>query len=261
MMVVSSSLHRFFLLTTPFLVLLVTYSSAADDEGFSDMPGMNSDCPNFRCSSGMSPVPKSRSKFSSAGCGAMGGGMMMMGMGAGNEVYSPCCDLWHACYQTCGSSKKNCDDSFSKCSKQMCGSDEKCKESANLNGMMVGMGGCSKFNEGQYQACDCVVKDLVVTKRTDAIRYFYKRFSPENVDKARNLATKADSTSKMASLFKKLLVKYPDAIKTIEDPAQKRFEQMMDDTKKSGGDKTVTPDEEEMDDEEDDGMDHTTVEL
>ena len=37
---------------------------------------------------------------------------MMMGAGSGNEQYAACCDSWHACYQTCGASKKSCDEGF-----------------------------------------------------------------------------------------------------------------------------------------------------
>lgn len=70
-------------------------------------------CPRYSCGSGLSPVPKSRSvtKFTSeGGCAAMGsGGMMMMqpGKDGADKPYEQCCHQWHACYQICGSSKKN----------------------------------------------------------------------------------------------------------------------------------------------------------
>ena len=60
---------------------------------------------------------------------------------------------------------------------------------------------------------ECAKKSNVEEKRAAAIRGFYKKWSPENVDKADALAKKADSNGKMAALFRKLVTKYPKSIK------------------------------------------------
>jgi hypothetical protein len=70
------------------------------------------------------------------------------------------------------------------------------------------------------------------------------------VEKAKELAKKADSTTKMAGLFKKLLAKYPDAIQKIEDPQQAMYQKMMDEAKEKGG-----VEEEELVSEEQDDLD------
>jgi len=235
---------------------LITSVEGSDDNGGGtpnfDAFGGDKPCPAYRCSKGMTPVPKSRLKFTSKGCGAMGSGVMMMGMGSGNEKYSSCCDLWHACYQTCGASKQGCDDGFKQCSKVICGPDDDCVKSADLNTMMLNMGGCSVYDQAQYQACECVEKSKVEEKRADAIRYFYKKHAPDNVDKAKQLAKKADTTSKMAGLIKKLVAKYPKCIAKIQDPQQAMYERMMKESKKESDDgsanKKTTTDSTEEDD-------------
>jgi hypothetical protein len=112
------------------------------DFNFGDLGGMGKPCPNFRCSSGYTPVQKSRPKFTSPGCSAMGGGMMMMAAGDTPEKpFESCCDEWHACYQICGSSKKNCDDAFKTCSEAKCAPfGEECSKDANLSSMMMQLG-------------------------------------------------------------------------------------------------------------------------
>jgi hypothetical protein len=161
----------------------------------------------------------------------MGGGMMMMGGGANDAAKQPfdtCCHQWHACYQICGSSKKSCDESFKTCSEAMCGSKKDCKESANLNSMMMQLGGCQKFDQAQYKSCECVESSKAEEKRTSAIRYFYKKNAPENADKAGDLAKKANSTGKMAGLLRKLVRKYPESIEKVEDPQQAAYRKMME---------------------------------
>jgi len=156
-----------------------------------------------------------------------GSGMMSMGSDVGNEKYAFCCDQWHACYQTCGAAKASCDAIFKKCSAVKCGSDDKCKSSADISIMMVEIGGCKAYNQDQNQACECVGKDKIVTKRSDVISAFYKKFSPGSISKAPALAIKTETNGKMAVLFRKLLNKYPLAIKKVKDPSVDRYEEMM----------------------------------
>ena len=220
------------------LCLLGSVFAEEDMPDFGNMPGFgDKPCPNFRCSSGYAPVQKSRSKFVSKGCSKMGGGMMMMaGGGGGDEKYASCCDQWHACYQTCGASKKSCDDGFKACSERICGGDEDCKKSADMNSMMLGLGGCGLYDQGQYAGCECTKKSNVEEKRAAAIRGFYKKWSPENVDKADSLAKKADSNGKMAALFRKLVTKYPKSIRVEIDDEMKMYQDMMNKAKEEKGD-------------------------
>jgi hypothetical protein len=214
------------------------------DFNINDM--MNQNCPNFRCSAGDAPVPQSRPKFTSTGCNTMGGGVMMMSPGSGKDdvrPYAECCDQWHACYQVCGVNKATCDTAFETCAKQACGPEainEQCHKDVNLNNMMMKIGGCQKFNEAQLQACECKPKDQAPAQREAALRYFYKKQAPENVDKVPNLIAKADSPSKLAGLFVKLLRKYPAAIQHKEDPMQAMYDKIrMESTNEEATEETI----------------------
>jgi len=213
-----------------FNAISVLYALEGDSkEPDFDMPGFGDNlCPSFRCSTGHVAVPKSRAKYTSFGCEAMGGGMMVMAQPGGPEAFSPCCDLWHACYQTCGSPKKLCDESFKTCSANACGADEECKKSANLKGMMLGFAGCEKYDQAQRSSCECTSKDTAEGKRLDALNYFYKSHAPDGQGKASTLVKKVDTTAKMAALMRKLLAKYPKAIKIQKDPQQNMQQEMMD---------------------------------
>jgi len=223
----------------------VLFAEEGGGKGYGDIPGFGDKvCPNFRCSTGQVPVPKARGKFTSLGCSAMGGGMMIAAGTGEVEAYSPCCDLWHACYQTCGSPKKMCDEAFTKCSEKACGTNEKCTKSAEMKIMMLQFGGCEKYNEAQYQGCDCVSKDKAEGKRSDALEYFYKMHAPKSQGSPVELAKKADSTAKMAALMRKLLAKYPKAIKIKKDPQQEYMENIMRQTRDEKETEDVQIDEE-----------------
>jgi len=217
-------------------------------KSFDDMPGFGEkSCGLYRCSTGEVPVPKARPKYASMGCAALGGGMMMTAGKSGDEKFSPCCDLWHACYQTCGSPKKLCDDAFKACSVKACGSDEQCASNADLKGMMMNFGGCEKYDKAQFQNCDCATKDKAVEKRAAALEYFYKKHAPNGNAAPLALAKKADTTAKMASLMRKLVVKYPKAIKIEKDPQQEMMDRLMKETREKPRKQTeeVKVDEEE----------------
>lgn len=211
-------------------------------------------CPNYRCSSGMTPVPKTRLKFTSTGCSAMGGGMVLMGNQneKEDEPYASCCDEWHACYQVCGIAKKICDDSFKSCAAIKCGSDEDCTKQVELSTMMMNLSGCHRFDQAQYQACECVLKNKATEKRQAAIRRFYNKFAPSAETKADELAKKVDkSTAKMAGLFRKLLSKYPDAIQKVEDPQQAMYRKMMEEAKNKDSKDDISEEEKSIGDDED----------
>jgi hypothetical protein len=182
----------------------------------------------------------------------MGGGVMMMAPGADEDQerpYAGCCDQWHACYQVCGVNKATCDTAFETCAKEACGpeTNEQCHKDVNLSNMMMKLGGCQKFNEAQLQACECKPKDAAVVQREAALRYFYKKQAPDNVDKVPNLIAKADSPSKLAGLFIKLLRKYPEAIQQKEDPMKAMYDKIRLETEEAktmeGETDEETPDE------------------
>lgn len=203
-----------------------------DDFNFNGMGGQN--CQSFRCTSGREPVPKSRLSFSSTGCSAMGGNMIMMGGGGGDtekKQYEECCDRWHACYQICGSSKKMCDENFKKCSETKCGGDEECNKSANLNSMLTSLSGCSKYDESQLKACECADKDKAEKAREKILARFYEKYAdePSSSDKVRELMKKADTKLKFATLLNRLVEKYPNSIKHVEDPQAAMYAKMMED--------------------------------
>jgi len=155
--------------------------------------------------------------------------MMMMGgaFGQGGEKYAVCCDRWHACYQTCGAPKQVCDDSFKSCSADVCLGDDDCKKNADMNSMMLGLGGCGLYDRGQYDACECVPKEKREEKRKSALRSFYKKYAPDSLDKVDGLAKKADTTVKLSALFRKLHKKYPESIKVKVDESMARMQEMM----------------------------------
>ena len=118
--------------------------------------------------------------------------------------------------------------------------------------MLVKLGGCKKFDEQQYKACECIGKDKVTKSREAAIRYFYKKQAPENSEKAPQLATKAETPSQMAGLFLKLLRKYPSAIEKVEyeDPMADMLKKIKEEEGSSKGDTEDDADSPTDDDEE-----------
>lgn len=261
---------RFTSLVGAFLLAITMTMVHGQNFDFNNM--MNQNCPNFKCSSGYTPVPKSRTKFESTGCSAMGGGSMMVANpgGSNEKLYESCCHQWHACYQVCGVSKKTCDNTFETCAKKVCdeqdesnggGSREEegeedndakgqCTKDVELSTMMMKLSGCKRYDEAQLQVCECALKDKADDKKETAIRNFYKKNAPENVNKAQSLVAKADTPAKLAGLFIKLLLKYPDAITIKEDPMQAMFDKI----------KTESSDEKEAVVEDGDDVDETEEE-
>jgi hypothetical protein len=201
---------------------------AADSPNLDDLMG-GKKCPNYKCTGGLVVVPKSRAvKFDSFGCSGMGS-MMSMGVDGddGDDPKVPCCDQWHACYQVCGASKESCDTTFKTCAEDVCGADEKCKQSAKMKHMSIQFEGCQTYDQAQYKACECVPKNKAMVKRETVIRNFYKKHAPDSIDKAADLAKKADTAGKMASLLRKLIKKYPGSIQRKENPKMKEQEEFM----------------------------------
>lgn len=248
-MVCNSSAMLLFLLILPlwFSHLCLSFGQPTPDFGDLDM---GKPCFNFRCTAGSTPVPKSRMKFKSTGCSGIGsGGMMMMSKGGvdNNEPYSDCCDQWHACYSVCGAPKKACDDTFFSCAEEACletPDAEQCNKDVQIKRLMINMSGCSAYDQGQYAACECVPNSKASAKGKEAIRYFYKKYAPDQLSKVDGLAEKiGDSTQKLAGLIRKLLAKYPVAIVKEKDPNQAMFDEILENTKERQEDSSDIIDE------------------
>jgi len=169
-----------------------------------------------------------------------------------NQVHESCCDKRTACLQICGNTKMNCDDEFQQCTKDVCSKaddEEKCSQNINILSIMINFENCQTYDQLQYSHCNCVALEDVQEERQEILKKFYKKFSPDSVDKVEGLAKKADTTRKMANLMGKLVMKYyPETIQKIKDPQEERIEKMMREDKSK---KSVKEEEKEHRDEED----------
>ena len=115
--------------------------------------------------------------------GCHGFGMsMFQGGGKGDDALLPCCNLRHACYSICGSSKARCEKDFKKCNEGICAAiadaegKKSCESTAGIHSMSASFGGCKGFDDAQAQACDCVKKGSKAEKRRkQSLTDFYKK--------------------------------------------------------------------------------------
>jgi len=254
------------------VLLPATLLSPVKSQGFEGFDGFGQGpkfCPPYRCQyDNEEPIAKWPLKLESTGCSGMGG-MQIFSPGSGSttdrSAQDNCCDLRHACLQTCGAVKTFCDDEFLKCGKAACEAiaDEEgrkqCNSSAQINELMVKMDNCQRYDQGQYSHCECVPKSEVPARRERVLRAFYKKYNPDGVDKVEALATKADTPARMVGLLMKLYKKYPSVIKKIKDPQQEYMDRIMKEAREKApiADEEVDASEEEESDAEDLG----TVEL
>lgn len=245
-------------------VLLVRPPSAvrADPPPRFDAPSF---CRPYLCGKGQEPVQRWPLSFKSTGCSQLGGIQMFSGAAknskfGSDDPHDACCDRRNACLQTCGAIKTGCDEVFFRCVRDVCaagpgddgassGSDG-CAQSSKVYELMINMEGCRQYDAEQHAHCDCVKKEDAPKRRRDVLHKFYKKFSPESLDKVDGLAKKADSPRKMASLLAKLVKKYPGAIQKIKDPKQEMMEKLMKEGREKEGMK-----EEDANDENDGGED------
>ena len=216
-------------------------------------------CKPYLCGKGQEPVQKWPLKFQSAGCSSLGGMQVMSAKtedDKDSDEVEQCCDLRNVCLQTCGTIKTICDEEFTKCSDSVCEKSEDpddCQKSTSIHKLMIQMSSCGAYDQEQYSHCECVPEDDAPKKRQEVLRKFYRKFSPDSLDKVKGLAKKADTPRKMATLMQKLVKKYyPETIKKIKDPQQEMMERMM----KESREKDSKPEEgeaaEPQEDEEED---------
>lgn len=215
-----------------FLQAFLAVASAADGDNFDFNAGAN--CKRFKCGSGQEPVQRRPLSLVSQGCSNMGGmSMMMPGSGGGQDEITPCCNLRQACFQTCGSSKSKCEDTFSKCVGALCAQnhpgdsagEESCSKNANLMITMSKIGGCREWDSAQSAACQCVDDDRAIRRRTKTLEEIYKKVNPKKTSDVPKLAEKhGKSASKFSKLVVKLVRKYPSLIEV----RRSREQEMMD---------------------------------
>jgi hypothetical protein len=178
-------------------------------------------CPNAHCTpSNLILVPHfNKLEFESSGCmGINTGNLKVLTSDIKEERFESCCDLWHACYQVCGVSKSVCDQELEQCTQKSCDlSEDGCFKQASMMTTMAKMQKCEFFEEAQMHSCMCVEPEKATKWREEAIWYFYQKYAPGNRDKAPELAEKAFTQSKTAALWRKLIAKYPESIKHVDN--------------------------------------------
>lgn len=218
-------------------------------------------CKPYTCSKGYSPVQKWPLSFKSKGCSSMGGGISMHSPGIGgdgNNVHESCCDQRAACFQTCGAIKTVCDEEFQRCTKKICSESDdeaQCNKGASIFSVLINFDNCETYGADQYSHCECVASEDATGRREDLLRKFYKKFSPESVEKARDLAKKADTSRKMANLMGKLVKKYyPRTIQKLKDPRREKIEKLMKEGEAESAREEEAADEGEEDLDEDEAV-------
>jgi hypothetical protein len=204
---------------------------------FDGLGGEPKPCPPFRCASDDSSVPKWPLQLESPGCTGAGSMQILNNQGGEeDDALKACCDLRHACIQTCGSLKIVCEQDFIKCGEAACISiddgkkNQQCTQNLQVQKLMTSLDNCNTYNQEQYKHCKCVPKAKAHEARVDLLTKFYLKHNPQNVSKVKGLAEKADTARKLSTLLIKLVRKYPESIKKIKDPQQERMEKMMRDT-------------------------------
>jgi len=244
----------FVLFSTSCVISWVTVQ--AQFQGFGGEGAEAKFCPPYRCGKGQEAVPKWPLSLKSTGC-SFGGGMMMMGAGVNSkDPYESCCDIRHACVQTCGTIKTHCNEEFLKCAEATCDgmptteAKESCTQSLGIQKMMMGMDqSCQQFDSDQNHHCECVASGKAANeKRERVLRNFYKKYAPENIDKVPALMKKIENSRKMAGLLLKLYKKFPKAIQKVKDPQQEMYEKLMKESKDAKSGEETKEDEDDVED-------------
>jgi len=223
--------------------------ASAQNFNFDGMGGGNSpSCKSYSCSKGFVPVPKRPMKLSSPGCHGFGMSMFSAADKGKHDPLVGCCDLRHACYGICGSSKKRCEDDFKKCSDAACAAvvdaEEKksCEQTSSIHAMSASFGGCKSFDDAQKSQCDCVAKDRAAKRRKQSLTDFYKKHNKDKLEDVEKLWQKHGKKDawKFAKLLGKLVATYPKAVKSIKTKEQQMYDEILKGNYKNeggGGDK------------------------
>lgn len=210
---------------------------------FGGIPGMGGGtCRSYGCTKGKVPVPQWPVRYTSTGCSGIGGGMVMS-MGGGEDdgpIVERCCDLRHACYQVCGTSKAACDKQFKKCTDDACekqpllpatypgGEEKNCSSTVSLKVMMAQLGGCKDFDAGQAKGCSCVKPESEEKERKRTLSKFRTKFAGKAGNVEKLMEKYGDSKKSFAILMMRLVDKYhPKSVKKVKDPKAAQMEEMM----------------------------------
>ncbi|MGA1534521.1 MAG: hypothetical protein ACO4B4_08440 [Planctomycetota bacterium] len=254
--------------------LLIASARAQQFDGFGG-GGEPKFCPPFLCKKGEEPVPTWPLRLESTGCSGMGGGMQMMAPGGGGNdsgdksPHERCCDLRHACLQTCGSMKAKCDEDFKACGEAACaaltdeGQRKSCESTASIHQLMIQFDNCAKYDADQRGHCECVVAADAPARRERVLRAFYKKYNPDAVDKVPGLVQKADTRAKMVGLMLKLYQKYysDGVIRKVKDPQQEMMEKIMREAREKDDKEAETENNNDDEEKASDAEDLGTMEL
>lgn len=120
------------------------------------------------------------------------------------DALEACCNQRHACFQTCGASRKACEKAFKQCTTRTCaalpsGEESKaCASAANLHHMMSGLQDCRDFAAAQSAGCKCLAPDKAVTQRQKLLNDLYAKVSAARGKRGREQGTCARGEEALA---------------------------------------------------------------
>ena len=242
-----------------FLVLLLQPTAASRSRTpiptIDEDAGLKLKCSVPRCGKGKALVPKRPWRIDGFGCSGLGLGPPSQGLGDEN-MHRDCCDLRHACFQTCGVLRRRCVEDFEGCMLARCKviaqraaatkkGDEgyedaqnrktQCYMSARLHMITTNMGKCESFETAQQRACYCMDLDRVDKRKRQVLEDFYKKHNEGKLDETQfidKLVETKTTARQFGTLLYKLVKRYPAAI-VDKRPESKSYEEILSE----GGDR------------------------
>lgn len=203
-------------------------------------------CKPFTCPAGSKPVGEPDHQLWSYGC--KDSGMNIMSMGQDFDPNDPlgsmkkqngknvdkCCVERDICKQTCGTTAKECHNSFWACSKKMCKGDQNCEMSAMMASFSVddddkdepkkdpaapvdyeadrNKRDCRGYEKAQEKVCKCIPNDKWQDATEKNLKAFYKTHNPDKLGTDGEIKDLADVWKKWKgkepAMFQALATKY-----------------------------------------------------
>lgn len=163
--------------------------------------------------------------------------MFNPGGASGDNDIAHCCDEYNACLGLCGSNQHLCDSIFKTCSETACAAlstndrRDGCNKNLDTKNIIMSLGNCRDFEEGQRTGCECVKTSKAGKIRGEIIKKFYKKFNPDGMGKVDALIEKVTDSKKFTALMLKLIKKYPKSIRKVVNQQNRRMEDLMKDYK------------------------------
>jgi len=220
------------LLTLLSLTAVSGASAQLDGLGGDDLFKQPRNCPVFKCSKGEKPVQKSVAKkenrIFSYGCDQSAFNMFssfdasdLENLGKGGlpkknshgDRVQKCCEARDICFQTCGMSKKMCENDYDTCIAKKCKGDKNCNMQANFALAMGDIGGggtggagakttkggfevadpkCMEYLQFQEDRCECVPEANLTNRFADSLWNFYKKYAPKKLEEPTKVDVKKE---------------------------------------------------------------------